>query len=90
MPVRTTIYGVRHIIHTFTCFKWLPLIGLTNGYDLVYKWFDYLKTKDHFVTGCVVMPNHLHALIYFSATEKTINKIIGDDKRFMAYEIVKD
>jgi len=35
------------------------------------------------------MPNHVHALIYFSETDKPINKVIGDGKRFMAYEIVK-
>ena len=26
---------------TFTCYKWMPLIELTNSYDLVYNWFDY-------------------------------------------------
>ena len=62
---------------------------LTNGYELVYKWFDYLKTKGHLVTGYVIMPNHIHALLYFSATDKSINKIVGDGKRFIAYEIVK-
>jgi len=36
-----------------------------------------------------MMPNHVHALIYFLKTNKPINKIIGDGKRFMAYEIVK-
>jgi len=36
---------------TFTCYKWLPLIELTNSHDVVYKWFDYLKTKGHLVTG---------------------------------------
>ena len=35
------------------------------------------------------MPNHLHAIISFSTTEKPINTIIGNGKRFMAYEIVK-
>lgn len=90
MPVRTTISGSEDTLFvTFTCFKWLPLIELTNGYDLVYKWFDYLKSKRHFVTGYVIMPNHIHALIYFSKTDKPINKIVGDGKRFMAYEIVK-
>jgi hypothetical protein len=34
------------------------------------------------------MPNHLHVLIAFSNTGKNINKIIGNGKRFMAYEIV--
>lgn len=90
MPVRTTILGSEDVLFiTFTCYRWLPLIQLANGYDLVYKWFDYLKTKDHLVTGYVIMPNHLHVLIYFSKTDKSINKIIGDGKRFMAYEIVK-
>ncbi|HEY6955802.1 MAG TPA: hypothetical protein VI385_11205 [Flavisolibacter sp.] len=90
MPVRTTINGSEDTLFiTFTCFRWLPLIELTNGYDLVYKWFDYLKTKGHLVTGYVIMTNHLHSLIYFSKTDKPINKIVGDGKRFMAYEIVK-
>lgn len=35
------------------------------------------------------MTNHIHALIYFSATDKPINKIIGDGKRFIAYEIIR-
>ncbi|MGB3018280.1 MAG: hypothetical protein WBC65_10775, partial [Ignavibacteria bacterium] len=34
------------------------------------------------------MPNHLHMLVYMANNEKTINKIIGESKRFMAYEIV--
>jgi len=41
------------------------------------------------VTGYVVMPNHLHTLIYFSKTDKPINKIVGDGKRFMTDEIIK-
>jgi hypothetical protein len=35
------------------------------------------------------MPNHLHCLIAFSDTNgKSINSIIGNGKRFMAYDIV--
>jgi hypothetical protein len=34
------------------------------------------------------MPNHLHALIAFSNCGKNINRIIGNGKRFMAYDIV--
>ena len=48
--------------------------------------FDYLKSKGHYITGYVIMPNHVHALI--ENTGKSINKIVGDGKRFMAYEIV--
>ncbi|MBL7860685.1 MAG: hypothetical protein JNJ65_05935 [Cyclobacteriaceae bacterium] len=74
---------------TITCHEWLPLFELTKGYDLVYKWFDYLKQEGHYITGYVIMPNHLHALIAFAHSDKSINSIVGDGKRFMAYEIVK-
>lgn len=74
---------------TFTCKGWLPLFEITNSYDLVYKWFDYLKSNSHFITGFVIMPNHLHVLIALKNTDKSINTIISNAKRFMAYEIVK-
>ena len=94
MPVRTTIQGGEDTLFiTFTCYKWRQLIELTNGYDLVYKWFDYLKSKDHLVTGyapiAIGVPNHNQVLIYFSRTDKSVNKIVGDGKTFMAYEIIK-
>lgn len=90
MPVRRMIpYDEGLYFITFTCYKWLPLIELTGGYDLVYQWFDYLKTQGHLVTGFVIMPNHLHVMIDFIKTAKRINKIIGDGKRFIGYGIVQ-
>jgi REP element-mobilizing transposase RayT len=41
------------------------------------------------LVGYVIMPNHLHLLIYYPKTEKTFNSYIANGKRFMAYEIVK-
>ena len=35
------------------------------------------------------MPNHLHALIDFGVSEKNINTMVSNGKRFIAYEIVK-
>ena len=35
------------------------------------------------------MPNHVHALISFIETKQIINTIIGNGKRFMAYEIIE-
>lgn len=78
-----------HYFITFTCYKWLNLIEITNSYDLVYKSFDYLKQQGHFITGYVIMPNHVHFTAAFLNADKSINKLIGDSKRFMAYEIVK-
>ena len=90
MSVRTQIYypdGIYFI--TFTCARWLPLFQITNGYSAVYKWFDYLKYQGHYIIGYVIMPNHIHAIIGFANTSKSINSIVGNGKRFMAYELIK-
>lgn len=90
MPVKRQITEADGIFFiTFTCHQWKPLIGITNGYDLVYNWFDHLKSKGHFIAGYVIMPNHVHTLIAFSNTGQSINTIIGNGKRFIAYEIIK-
>ena len=74
---------------TITCFSWLHLFEISNAYDCIYKWFNVLRKNGHYVNGYVIMPNHLHALISFSNTAKNINTIIGNGKRFMAYDIVE-
>jgi len=74
---------------SFTCYEWLHLFEEASAYDAVYKWFDYLHAKTMFVTGYVIMPNHLHVLLYFPEMPKSLNTIIGNAKRFMAYEIIK-
>ncbi len=43
----------------------------------------------HYIIGYVIMPNHLHAIIGFRNSSKSINSIVGNGKRFIAYEIVK-
>jgi REP element-mobilizing transposase RayT len=89
MPVRrNTPYNQGLFFITFTCHKWLPLIDQTNTYDVVYNWFDYLKKQNHRIVGYVIMPNHIHVLIDFATSTKKINTIIGDGKRFMAYELI--
>ncbi|MBS1738756.1 MAG: hypothetical protein JSS98_19420 [Bacteroidetes bacterium] len=35
------------------------------------------------------MPNHIHALISFSNSGKNINRIVGNGKRFMAYDLIQ-
>lgn len=90
MPVGTPIpYSCGTFFITFTCYNWLPLISITNSYDLIYKGFDILKEAGHYINGFVIMPNHIHAMISFSERGGNINTIIGNGKRFMAYEIIK-
>ena len=90
MPVKQTIphnSGIFFI--TFTCHQWLSLIDKVNGYDIIYNWFDYLKSKGHFINGYVIMPNHVHVLISFINAKQSINIIIGNGKRFIANEIIE-
>jgi len=61
---------------TITCYKWLPLFDIADSYDAVYKWFEYLKQNNHFITGYVIMPNHLHALIAFSNSGKILIELL--------------
>ena len=68
----------------------MAMIQYTTARPLVIRaGFDHLKSKGHFINGYVIMPNHLHALIAFSNTSQSINTIVGNGKRFMAYEIIK-
>jgi putative transposase len=91
MPVRFQHDQQSHSIYfvTFTCYKWLSLFQETNAYDAVYKWFDNLSNNNIHVTGYVIMLNHVHALIYFSRMPKSLNMVIGNAKRFLAYQIIK-
>jgi hypothetical protein len=35
------------------------------------------------------MPNHLHILVHFKKTKKSINQTISNGKRFLAYSLIK-
>ena len=90
MPVRKAIPGDSGTLFiTFTCYRWLHLLEKSDSYAVVYAWFDHLKSKGHFINGFVIMPNHVHALISFISTGQSINSIVGNGKRFMAYQIVE-
>ncbi|GBL34555.1 hypothetical protein EMGBS15_01500 [Filimonas sp.] len=89
MSVRQTIpYKSGIFFITFTCAYWLPLFKKLESYDLIYNWFDVLNTNKHAIHGYVIMPDHVHAIISFRNTGQRINTIVGNGKRFMAYEFV--
>ena len=35
------------------------------------------------------MPNHVHCVLFFPNEDYVLNKIVGNGKRFMAYELIK-
>jgi REP element-mobilizing transposase RayT len=90
MPIKRKINDLDGLFFiTFTCWKWIPLFEITPGYDLVYKWFDLLKSHGHQICGYVIMPNHLHAMIHFKEDKKCINKVISNGKRFISYALAR-
>ncbi len=91
MSTRTTHSNNAALYYiTFTCHQWLPLFETTNSYDLVYNWFDVIKEKYGIkTTAYTIMPNHVHCILFFPTEPFDLNKIVGNGKRFMAYEIIK-
>ena len=87
MSVHTKIDKEGIYFITFTCYDWLPIIELTHGYDAVYKFFAALAVQKHTMLAYVIMPNHLHFLLHYSGG-KSLNTVIGNGKRFMAYDLV--
>jgi putative transposase len=74
---------------TFTCCNWINLFEIADAYDTVYNWFKVLKEKqDCYVVAYVIMPNHLHCILYFKKAGFNLNKIVANGKRFIAYEII--
>jgi REP element-mobilizing transposase RayT len=75
---------------TFTCNKWMPLIEQANAYHAFNKWFDYLPSKNIKLLGYVIMPNHFHTILAFDESATiSLNALIANAKRFLAYEIIK-
>jgi hypothetical protein len=68
----------------------MRLIDISNTYASFYKWFAYLKENEVSTLGYVIMPNHFHGVFYVSdKCDKTINQLLANGKRFIAYDIVK-
>lgn len=92
------IMGIRTLHHneektwfiTFTCFKWISLFEITQSYDIVYHWLKMINGKYGIKTfAFVIMPNHVHLLLYLEKDGINLNQVISNGKRFMAYELVK-
>ncbi len=74
---------------TFTCHQWLSLFEETKLYDYFYNWFRILNEKEIKILGFVILPNHVHLLMYLPKDSPELYKIISNGKRFFAYEIIK-
>lgn len=71
---------------TFTCYNWLPLFDISQSYDLLYNWFKLIAHKYNIHTcGFVIMPNHVHCLLYLEDDKVNLNTVISNGKRFRLY-----
>jgi REP element-mobilizing transposase RayT len=74
---------------TITCFNHYNLIQYCDGYQSIYNWMAYLVKSGIEISSFVIMPNHLHLLIYIPNEKFSIHNIIGNGKRFITYEIIQ-
>lgn len=73
---------------TFTCHQWLPLLEKAEIHTYLPNWINQLSSRGLVTCGYVMMPNHLHLLVYVQKDCKGLNSVLGEGKRFMAYEII--
>ena len=90
MAVRTKVFVSDEIYFiTFTIFGWQNIFTTDKYCQLVFKWFNHMKTSyGNKLHGYVIMPNHLHLLLYISRTSPKLSTLIQNGKRFLAYGIV--
>ncbi|MCO5273357.1 MAG: transposase [Flavobacteriales bacterium] len=73
---------------TSTCWNWLSLIEEVRLYDHFYQWMADLRSKGCGVASYVLMPNHVHLLLFVPGG-LSINSLLSNMKRFSAYEVIK-
>ena len=60
---------------TYTIFRWISIFRTEKYFDLIYDWFDYMKTHyDNKIHGYIIMPNHLHLLLYISEYSPDVSR----------------
>jgi len=75
---------------TFTILDWKKIFISDERCQLVYEWFDFMKNNyGNRIYGYVIMPNHVHVLLYILDKSPILSKLIFNGKRFLAYAIVK-
>ena len=74
---------------TYTIYKWIHLFTEDKYFHTVYKWFDYMKKQyNNKIHGYVIMPNHIHLLLYISEQSPDVSKLVQNAKRFQTLDII--
>jgi len=75
---------------TTTCYKWYHLLAMDSCKDVVIESMKFLNTKYKAdLLGYVIMPNHIHLIIFFKVKNELSNWM-RDMKKFTAVMIRKE
>ena len=56
---------------------------------MVYKWFRVLNSYNINIYGFVIMPNHVHCILDLHQSGQSLNSVVANGKRFIAYGLIK-
>ena len=90
MAIREKVFIPNEIYFiTFSILEWKKVFISDKYCNLIYKWFDYIRQNyGNKIYGYVIMPNHIHCLLYITDKSPELSKLIQNAKRFLAYQIV--
>ena len=72
---------------TTSCIKWKRLIQFSNSYDTIVKSLIFVNQKyDAVVLGYVIMPNHIHIILYFKHQNR-LSSYMRDFKKYTSTRI---
>ncbi|MBR9861321.1 hypothetical protein GYB22_11350 [bacterium] len=84
-PYKNQAYYIK-----FKCFENYSLIELSDAYYSMYKWFAQLILRNVKLYAYAMSPHQFEGIIYIpSSCPAILNKLVGNGKRFIAYEIVR-
>lgn len=72
---------------TTTCHNWLKLLASDTACDIVTGSLNFLTSKYQcHILGYVIMPNHLHLILYFP-NENKLSEFMRDFKKFTSVKL---
>jgi REP element-mobilizing transposase RayT len=51
--------------------------------------FNVMVKNGNAICAFTIMPNHVHAILYYAGGKLSLNTLVGNGKQFIAYEVVQ-
>lgn len=86
---RSLLTDERCFFVTTTCYKWLKLLESEEAKNIISNSISFLNSKYKAdILGYVIMPNHLHFIIYFRE-KNDLSNYMRDFKKFTSVQLRK-